>query len=68
MVRLIRAIYENGVFRPLDGLEGLPDQSAVSLRIEHADANGGSLSDFAGLWPRDEAEEIEALIEAEFER
>jgi predicted DNA-binding antitoxin AbrB/MazE fold protein len=68
MVRLVRAIYENGVFRPLEGVEGLPDQSAVNLRIEHANANGGSLSEFAGLWARDEAEEIEALIEAEFER
>lgn len=68
MVRLIRAIYENGVFRPLDALDGLLDRSAVRLRVEEVPANGGRLSDFAGSWKADEAEEIEAMIEAEFEQ
>ena len=68
MVRLVRAIYENGVFRPLDALEGLPDRSSVSLRVEHGPADGGRLSDLNGLWSREDADEIGALIETEFER
>jgi predicted DNA-binding antitoxin AbrB/MazE fold protein len=68
MVRQVRAIYENGVFRPLEALHGLPDRSAVRLRVEEAPVDGGLLSELAGRWSREEAEEIEALIEAEFEQ
>jgi predicted DNA-binding antitoxin AbrB/MazE fold protein len=68
MVRLVRAIYENGVFRPLEALDGLPDRSAVSLRVEAISTDGGRLSDYAGRWSRVEAEQIEARIEAEFEQ
>ena len=68
MVRLVRAIYENGFFRPLDGLQGLPERTPVRLRVEEVAADGGRLSDFAGTWKPDEADEIGALIEAEFEQ
>jgi len=68
MVRMVRTISENGVFRPLEALDGFPDRSAVSLRLEPITTDGGCLSDFAAPWNVDEAEEIEALIEAEFER
>ena len=68
MVRLVRAIYEDGVFRPLETVLGLPDRSAVSLRVESIPADGGHLSDFAGRWCPEEAEQIEALIDAEFEQ
>jgi len=68
MVRLFRAIYENGVFRPLDIVRNLPDRLAVNLRVEAESSDGGCLSDFAGRWSRDDAEEIEALIDSEFEK
>jgi predicted DNA-binding antitoxin AbrB/MazE fold protein len=68
MVRLVRAIYENGVFRPLEPLDGLLDRSAVRLRVEEVAADSGRLSDFAGMWKPEEADEIGALIEAEFEQ
>lgn len=68
MVRLIRAIYEDGVFRPIEAFLGLPDRSPVQLRVEAASPNTGCLSDLAGRWSKEDAEEIEALIEAEFER
>ena len=68
MVRLVRAIFENGVFRPLDGLEGLPERCAVRLRVETVSADGGRLCDHAGLWNPEDADEIAALIESEFEQ
>ncbi len=34
MVRSVRATYENGVFHPLDAVEGLPERAAVNLRVE----------------------------------
>lgn len=64
----IRAIYENGVFRPLEALEGLPERTAVRLRVEEVPVDSGQLSDLAGLWSAKEADEIGALIEAEFEQ
>lgn len=68
MKRLVRAIYEKGVFRPLEALQGLEDLAAVRLQIEETPANGGCLSDFAGIWTVADADEIGALIEAEFEQ
>lgn len=68
MIRSVRAIYENGVFRPLESLEGLQERAAVRLRVEEVPAGDGRLSDFAGLWNREDADEITAIIEAEFEQ
>lgn len=68
MERQVRAIYENGVFRPLEALEGLPERAAVRLRVEEVPVGGGRLSDFAGLWSAAECEAIEARIEREFEQ
>lgn len=66
MVRIIRAIYEKGVFRPLESIEGLPDRANVRLQIETSPTGPAPrLSDFAGIC---EADEIAAIIEAEFER
>lgn len=68
MVRSVRAIYENGVFRPLELLDGLPERSAVSLRVEEIDSSHGTLADFAGRWSAQDADRIAAIIETEFER
>ncbi len=68
MSKPFRAIYENGVFRPLESIEGLNDRSTVHLRFETSPAGSGFLSDLAGMWTEQEAEEIEALIEAVFEK
>jgi predicted DNA-binding antitoxin AbrB/MazE fold protein len=68
MVRSVRAVYENGVFRPLERLEGLAERATVRLRVETPSAEGGRLSEFAGRWTGEEADEIASLIDAEFER
>ena len=67
MVRTIQAIYEKGVFRPLESLEGLAERTPVRLRIEATDGGSCHLSDFAGLWTEEDADEIAAIVEAEFE-
>lgn len=67
VVRIVRAIYEKGVFRPLDAVEGLPDRTNVQLQIETLPTGPvPRLSDFAGIWDAAEADEIAAIIEAEF--
>lgn len=68
MVRSIRAIYANGLFHPLDALDGLPDCATVTLTVEDAPAPTGMLADFAGRWTVEDADRIAALIEEEFER
>ena len=69
MVRIVRAIYEKGVFRPLESVEGLPDRASVRLQIETTPTGSAArLSDFAGIWDASEVDEIAAIIEAEFER
>lgn len=70
MVRHIRAIFENGVFRPIEGLNGLRDHAAVRLRVEEEESPtwGGTLADFAGRWNAADADQIAAVIKAEFER
>jgi len=68
MVRTVRAIYEEGVFRPLESLEGLADRTTVRLRVETSPGDAARLSDFAGLWDASEADDLAARIEAEFER
>lgn len=68
MVRNVNAIYEKGVFRPLEGLEGLAEHAQVRLSIEEVPAEGARLSDFAGLWNQQEADEIASVIEEAFER
>ncbi len=68
MVRSIRAIYESGVFRPLEDLSGLPDRTPVQLRVEEVNGSMKTLADFAGRWSAVDADAIAAIIEREFER
>jgi predicted DNA-binding antitoxin AbrB/MazE fold protein len=68
MVRSVRAIYENGVFRPLESFEAPPERTAVRLRVEDVASNGAKLCDYAGLWSAEDADQIAGIIKAEFER
>lgn len=68
MVRLVDAIFENGVFRPLEALPGLGDKVTVRLRVEEVTSRDGTLADFCGIWTKEEADAFEKLIEGEFEK
>ena len=62
----IEAIYEKGLLRPLEALEGLPEQSKVRITVERE--GGNSLLGFAGILKHDEAAELRQIIHDEFER
>jgi len=68
MVRRLRAVYENGLFRPLETVQGLADQTPVRLRVEECKDDASELSEFAGIWSAEEADEVSALIDQEFGR
>ena len=68
MVQRLDAIYQNGVFCPLQAVQGLGESSRVKITIEGGDASGKALAEIAGILPDADAREIHAIIEGEFEQ
>ena len=60
-------MYENGVFRPLTRPEGIAEHWRVMLTVM-AEEHPASLADFAGRISADDAQEMCAIVEREFER
>lgn len=68
MTRSVRSVYENGIFRPVEMLVGIPDHAEVRLGVEQDARDTGCLADFAGRWTVQDVDEIAAAIDAEFKR
>jgi len=64
----VEAIYEHGVLRPLQTLEGFDEHSKVTLTIQGGPLPPHPLLRFAGILGDDEAQALQQLIEDEFER
>jgi len=54
----VEAIYENGILRPLQELENLPEQSQVKVTIELLPQEQHPLLQFAGIISDSEAQEL----------
>ncbi len=67
MKETLRAVFENGVFRPLKRPKGVSEHREVTLTVTVEDAPS-SLADFAGRVSADDAREMREVIEREFER
>lgn len=67
MTRTLEALYEDGVLKPLEPLEGLEDLSRVRLVLELNDESH-PLASCVGILPDEDAEEMQRIIEDEFER
>jgi predicted DNA-binding antitoxin AbrB/MazE fold protein len=67
MTTRVEAVYENGVFRPLTRPEGIAEHGRVTLTVTSEDQRS-SLADLAGRITADDAQEIRAIVEREFER
>lgn len=63
----LRAVFENGVFRPLRRPKGLAERREVTLTVA-VDEEPSSLADLAGRISQDDAREMREIIEREFER
>lgn len=63
----LRAVFENGVFRPLRRPKGLADRREVTLTVT-LDEEPASLAELAGSISQDDAQEMRQIIEREFER
>jgi predicted DNA-binding antitoxin AbrB/MazE fold protein len=67
MKETLRAVFENGVFRPLKRPKGVSEHGEVTLTVTVEDAPS-SLADFGGRVSADDAQEMTEIIEREFER
>jgi predicted DNA-binding antitoxin AbrB/MazE fold protein len=67
MTTKLEAVYENGVFRPLTQPEGIAENGRVTLTVT-AEGHPASLADLAGRISADDAQEMCAIVEREFER
>ena len=68
MTRSIEALYEDGVLRPLEPLDGLAEHSRVRLTLELGDTIAHPLTECIGTLPDEDAEDMLRIIEAEFEK
>lgn len=66
MVQTIEAIYENGVLRPLQPLEGITEHVKLRITVEVEEPQRHPLADCIGIMPAEDAEEILHIIEDEF--
>lgn len=65
MTRRIEALYENGVFRPLEPLEEVTEHSRVVLELR--EVRPYNLRGFIGTLPDEDARELSRIVEEEFE-
>ncbi len=68
MMRTINAVYEGGVLRPLQSLDGLAEHARVKLTVESVESSGSCLADCVGTLPDEDAAEMRRIVESEFEQ
>jgi len=68
MLRTIEAIYEQGVLRPLEPLEGLEEHCRVKVTVEVTEPAPHPLAECIGILPDEDAEEMQRIIGDEFEK
>ena len=68
MTRTINAIYEGGVLRPLQSLDGIAEHARVKLTVESVEPSGNTLADCIGILPDEDAAEMRRTVENEFEQ
>lgn len=68
MTRRIEALYENGILRPLEPIEGVAEHSRVTVTLELEGSRAHPFADLIGTLPDEDAREMMQAIEEEFER
>jgi predicted DNA-binding antitoxin AbrB/MazE fold protein len=66
MTRRIEALYENGILRPLEPIEGVAEHSRVTVTLELGRVH--PVADLIGTLPDEDAKEMMQAIDEEFER
>lgn len=68
MTEEFEAIFENGVFRPTQPIEGLPEHTRVRVSVDIPGPSRSRLTDCVGTLPDADAAELLEIIASEFER
>lgn len=68
MTKTIHAIYEHGVLRPLEPIEGVVENSKVEVTVSTEKEISSPLLRFTGILSEDEADKMMKAVEDEFER
>ena len=68
MMRTINAVYEGGVLRPLQSLDGIAEHARVRLTVENVESSDSCLADCIGTLPDEDAAEMRRIVESEFEQ
>ncbi|MEP7306348.1 MAG: antitoxin family protein [Acidobacteriota bacterium] len=66
MKETLDAIYENGIFRPLQEPVGIPEHRRVTITVT-TEGSGSSLADCVNRISADDAAEMKQIVEREFE-
>lgn len=68
MSQTVAAVFEGGVLRPLESLDGLPEHARVRVTVVALDVAATTFEDCVGTLPDEDAAELRATINAEFEQ
>jgi len=68
MTRTVNAVYEGGVLRPLQILDGIAEHAHVKLTVESVEPACNGLADCIGILPDQDAVEMRRIVETEFEQ
>lgn len=62
MTQTINAVYEGGVLRPLETLDGIAEHAHVKLIVESVESSAGGIADCIGTLPDDDAAEMRRIV------
>ncbi len=68
MTKTIHALYEHGILRPLEPIEGLRENTEVEVTIAVKQKELSPILRFAGILSEEEANKMLRIVEEEFER
>lgn len=68
MTKTIHAIYEHGILRPLEPIEGIRENTEVEVTIAVKQKELSPILRFAGVLSEEEANKMLRIVEEEFER
>ena len=68
MSKTLEAIYEDGVFRPVNPIKGFKKRQKVAITVEKPPKKKHPLEGLCGILPDEDAIEILKIIEDEFEK
>ncbi|MCK6468446.1 MAG: antitoxin family protein [Candidatus Brocadia sinica] len=68
MTKTIQAVFEHGILRPLEPIEGIRENTEVEITIIFKQKEVSPVLRFAGILSKEEANRMLKVVEEEFER